>query len=368
MRILFCGGGTSGHISPAIAMAEILSESKYKCECAFVGRSGGEENQAIINGGYKLYTLDIEGISRTLSRKTIKSAVKAVRSLKKAGEIIDEFHPDIIIGTGGYVCWPIIKVGIKKKVKTAIHESNAVPGLVTKLLAPKCNAVLINLKDTKKRLPKCKSLYVIGNPMRRGFETKDKTECRKELGVKDGEVLIVSFGGSIGSKRLNEVLTEVMKKYSLKNARVRHIHGTGRRYYPEYREKYPELCYGIGKCKIVPYIENMPKLLRAADIAITRCGAITLSELACAEVCAILVPSPNVSGNHQVKNGEYIANGGGAIMIEEHLLEEERLIDTLKSLVNNPEKRLEYSQKIQRLCPSDTKEKFLSFIEEIIYE
>ena len=146
MKILFCGGGTAGHISPAIAMAEMLSDSRYRCECAFVGRSGGEENLTIVNEGYKLYTIEIEGIARKLSGGAIKSCIKAIRSLKEAEAIIDEFKPDLIIGTGGYVCWPVIKVGIKKKIKTAIHESNAEPGLATRLLAPRCDAVLINLK------------------------------------------------------------------------------------------------------------------------------------------------------------------------------------------------------------------------------
>lgn len=368
MRVLFCGGGTAGHISPAIAMAQILGESKYKCECAFVGRCGGEENLAIVKEGYKLYTIEIEGFARKLSKQTLKSCIKALRSLGEAERIIDDFKPDLIIGTGGYVCWPVIKVGIKKKIKTAIHESNAEPGLVTRLLAPKCDSVLINLPATKKRLKRCKHVRVIGNPMRRGFESKGKEACRSELGIRKDEVLIVSFGGSLGAKKLNETVAEVMKTYSVKNARVRHIHSTGRRYYPEYHEKYPELCRGVGKCKILPYIENMPALLRAADIAITRCGAITLSELGSAEVCAILVPSPNVSGNHQLRNGEYIAKNDGGIMIEEKCLDEINLKETLNELVTNSKKRAGYAKKIKTLCPSDTKEKFLDFFEEIVFK
>ncbi len=368
MRVLFCGGGTAGHISPAIAMAQMLDASKYKCECAFVGRSGGEENLAIVNEGYKLYTIEIEGIAGKPSLQMLKSCIKALRSISEAEKIIEDFKPDLIIGTGGYVSWPVLRVGIKKRIKTAIHESNSEPGLVTRLLSPKCDAVLINLAGTEERLRKFKSLYVIGNPMRRGFESRSKSECRGELGLNKNEVLIVSFGGSLGSKRLNDVVTEVMKNYSVKNTRVRHIHSTGRRYYPEYLEKYPELCRGIGKCKILPYIENMPTLLRAADIAITRCGAITLSELSKSEVCAILVPSPNVSGNHQLKNGEYIVKGGGGIMIEEEFLEEGDLINRLDKLVLDRDTRQNYAEKIKLLCPSDTEKRFLDFFEEIIYK
>ena len=368
MKILFCGGGTAGHVSPAIAMAEILGESKYKCECAFVGRSGGEENLAIVKEGYKLYTIEIEGIRRKISPQAIKGCIKAIRSLKKAEEIIDDFKPDLIIGTGGYVCWPVIRIGIKKRIKTAIHESNAAPGLVTRLLAPKCDAVLINLKKTQKALKNCKSIRIIGNPMRQGFNKKSKTECRDELNVKDNEVLIVSFGGSLGSKRLNEVLTSVMKNYSVKNPIVRHVHGTGRRYYPEYQERYPELCRGVGKCKITPYIDNMPVLLHAADIAITRCGAITLSELGRAEVCGVLIPSPNVSGNHQLHNAKYIAENGGGILIEEENLEENELVKTLDELIKSKEKRESYAKKIKQICPQNSTKLFLDFIEEITFK
>ena len=368
MKILFCGGGTAGHISPAIAMAEILSESKYRCECAFVGRCGGEENLAIVNDGYKLYTIEIEGIRRKLSVQAIKGCIKAICALKEAEKIIDDYKPDLIIGTGGYVCWPVIRMGIKKKIKTAIHESNAEPGLVTRLLAPKCDTVLINLAKTEQRLKNTKNVRIIGNPMRRGFEEKSKSESRRALNVADNEVLIVSFGGSLGSKLLNEVITSVMKNYSVKNSRVRHIHGTGRRYFPEYQEKYPELCRGVGKCKITPYIGNMPTLLRAADIAITRCGAITLSELGYAEVCGILVPSPNVSGNHQLHNGEYIAKNGGGILIEEKNLEENGLTKTLDELIKSKEKRESYAKKIRLLCPQNSKELFLDFIEEITFK
>ena len=189
-----------------------------------------------------------------------------------------------------------------------------------------------------------------------------------ELGIKENEKLILSFGGSLGSKRLNEVVSQVMKSYSVKNTRVRHIHSTGRKYYPEYQASYPELCRGVGKCKIVPYIDNMPTLLRAADIAITRCGAITLSELGKAEVAGILVPSPNVSGNHQLNNAQYIAKNGGGIMIEEEYLEEKSLEQALDELVLDRIKRHSYAEKISVMCPRNTKEKFLSFIEEITFK
>ena len=209
MRVLFCGGGTAGHISPAIAMAQMLSESKYECECAFVGRSGGEENLPITSEGYKLYTIEIEGFRRRVSGQTIRSVLKVIKSLRAAREILDEYKPELIIGTGGYVCWPIIKAGISKKIKTVIHESNAEPGLVTRTLGPKCDAVLLNLDAAKNRLRGCRCVRVIGNPTRRGFETGSKEDCRKALSIARGDILIVSFGGSLGAKRLNDVVCEV---------------------------------------------------------------------------------------------------------------------------------------------------------------
>ena len=228
MRVLLCGGGTSGHVMPAIAMAEIIEGHYPGAVIAFGGRMGGDENKAYVKTGRKLYTVDIQGFKRSLSINNVKSIFKTIKSGRVAFSIINEFKPDLIIGTGGYVCYPFIRSGQRMGIKTAIHESNVSPGLVTRMLGRKCDAVMLNLDGTKKYLKSTKNAVVVGNPTRSGFGSVSKTEARRRLGIKDREVLIISFGGSLGATLLNKTIGEMIHRYTRSVTGVRHLHSTGR--------------------------------------------------------------------------------------------------------------------------------------------
>lgn len=333
MRLLLCGGGTAGHIIPALAIAEELKKRKPDAEILFIGREGGLENEHIKKSGFEQKTLKVYGLKRSFSFDNLTRVREAVKARGEAKRIIKEFNPDVILGTGGYVCWPVISAGKRMKIPTAIHESNVYPGLTTRLLAKKCDKLLLNREETKNYLKSDVKSVTVGNPIRADFGKISRNIAREKLGVREKEILIVSFGGSIGAEVMNGVIIEAMKEYTSKEKDIRHIHATGRRYYEKVKEELGETDFG--KSIITPYIEDMPTALLAADIVICRCGAMTLSEIAEAGVASILIPSPNVTNNHQYKNAEYLKKQSAATVIAEKKLSKEVLIEELKRLKND---------------------------------
>ena len=328
MKLLLCGGGTAGHITPAIAIAEELKTASPDSKVLFIGRYGGTENKLITKAGFKYQTIKVQGIKRKITFENIKRFYDAVKSISEAKRIIKEFNPDVILGTGGYVCWPVIIAGKKLGVKTAIHESNIIPGLTTRLLSKKCDIVFINKEETKTRLNAKAKIITVGNPLRKSFIKTDRLNARKVLGVEKNDFLIVSFGGSIGSKKMNEIIIDVVKNYSSKEKDIKHIHAIGSRYIETEKIKKNEL----GRCEIIPFIDDMPTVMLGADLVICRCGAMTLSEICEVGVTPILIPSPNVTDNHQYANGRHLEEHGNAILIEEKNLSTNSLITAIKKV------------------------------------
>ena len=328
MKLLLCGGGTAGHITPAIAVAEEITSSYADSEVLFIGREGGSENQLITKAGFKYHTINVQGIKRSISPENFKRVLNAIKSISKAKEIIKKYKPDVILGTGGYVCWPVIIAGKKLGIPTAIHESNIIPGLTTKLLSKKCDKVFINNDETKKHLNCEEKILTVGNPLRKNFLKKDRAESRKKLGLSENDFLIISFGGSIGSEKMNEIIIDVIKNYSSNEKDIVHIHAVGSRH----KELIKEVKFPLGRCKIIPFIDDMSTAMRAADLVICRCGAMTLSEICEVGVTPILIPSPNVTANHQYLNGKHLETVGGAILTEEKNLSTKELISSIKTI------------------------------------
>ncbi len=364
MRLLLAGGGTGGHINPAIAVAEAMKRRHGDIEIAFVGREGGDENNAVTSRGFKLYTLRIRGLSRKLSADAVKSALLALRSLKGASEIINEFKPDAVIATGGYVSWPILKRSISAGIPTFLHESNIYPGLVTRMLGEKCDLLLLNSAESLKYLKKVKNYKVVGNPLREDFFKQTKRDARGTLGISGDCTFIVSFGGSLGSERLNEVIAEVMNGYT-EDMNIRHLHACGTRYFEKIKESDPRLTCG-GKCKIVPYINNMPTALTAADIVISRSGAMTLSEIAKAGAAAILIPSPNVADDHQRKNAQTLANADAALMIPESELTADALGKRIREIISDRNLKTALSTNVKGFYVPDSAVKISEQIESAV--
>ena len=365
MKALLCGGGTAGHVMPAIAIAEILKKEFPNTTIAFAGRTNGSENKAYSDTGHALYTVDISGIPRSLNAKSIKALLKILKSGKRARDIIKEFEPDIIIGTGGYVCYPFLRQGQRLGIKTVMHESNVAPGLVTKILGPRCDKLLLNLEGTKKHLRKPENTLVVGNPLRKDFSSLTRSEAKRRLGIPETKKLVVSFGGSLGAEVLNTAMLSLMEEFIKKRNDVFHIHATGRAYFEKINSKNSDVFKKMRNIRLVPYIEDMPTVLRAADIAITRSGAMTVSEILKCATPSILIPSPNVTANHQYINAEYMQEKGASILIEEKDLTPERLRTEVSALLESGEKRSQMSACAKRIFTPDTDKEIAKAIREI---
>ncbi|MBR2338064.1 MAG: undecaprenyldiphospho-muramoylpentapeptide beta-N-acetylglucosaminyltransferase [Clostridia bacterium] len=342
MRVLMTGGGTAGHINPALAIAAKIKQERPDAEILFVGAKGRMETTLVPAAGYDLKTVTVAGFQRRLSLKNVgrnvAAAVHAVTAGMEAARILRNFKPDIAIGTGGYVCGPVLRQAAKQGIPVVVHESNAYPGVTVKMLAKHAAAVLLPAESAKQYLPKEANLIVTGNPLRQGFSSPDRAASRKELGV-DDRPLVLCFGGSLGARRLNEAVAGVLRE-NAKEQRLQFIVGTGR------GENYQHTLallqeYGVQpdgvQVRVRDYIDDMSRCMAAADLVVSRCGAMTLSELPAMGKPAILVPSPYVAENHQFYNAKALADRGAAVCIEEKDLTDARLWDTIKATALDPD-------------------------------
>ena len=363
MKILFACGGTAGHINPAIAVANYLREKDPTVEILFAGNPKGMEARIVPNAGYAFEPIKVLGIQRHLSLHNIKNNIMALwylaGSSSRAKEIIDGFHPDIVMGTGGYVSGPVVRKAALMGYKTIAMESNAYPGVTTKLLAKYVDKIFLDVEESKKYLPEGKTYVVTGNPVREEIFTAGRKAAREFYGVGD-RICLLSFGGSLGAQRLNEAVANLMA-WHLKEKDFLHIHGSGSYYGPDY---YSDLLKekGIDAKKhdnliIREYINDMPRCLAAADLVISRCGAITLAELKAAGRASILIPSPNVAENHQYHNAMVLENHGAAVVIEEKDLTGELLCQTVKELTEDPEKLRKLSENAAKMAVRDANER-----------
>lgn len=363
MKILFACGGTAGHINPAVAVANYMKENDPETKILFAGNPNGMEAKIVPNAGYDFKPIKVLGIQRKISVRNIKNNIKALwylaGSSSRAKEIITKFNPDVVIGTGGYVSGPVVRKAALMGYKTIAMESNAFPGMTTKLLAKYVDKILLDVEESKKFLPDGKEYVVTGNPVRQEIFTQDRKAAREFYEVGD-RICILSFGGSLGAQRLNEAVAELMA-WHLSNKNFVHIHGSGSYYGPSYyfdmlKEKGID-AHEHDNLIIKEYITDMPRCLAAADLVISRCGAITLAELKAAGKASILIPSPNVAENHQYHNAMVLANHEAGVVIEEKDLTGELLCKTVKELTEDPNKLKKLSENAKSLAITDANER-----------
>lgn len=329
MKILFSGGGTGGHINPALAVANYIKTKEPKTCVLYVGAQGGMEEKLVPAAGFAFRAIKVSGFQRKISAENIMKNIRAVFRVFTASaqsrKILREFKPDICFGTGGYVCGPILREAAKMGIPILVHESNSYPGVTTKMLAKYAKCIMLRSEDTKKHLGDYK-FEITGNPVRPEILKADKESARRELGV-DERPLILSFGGSLGAGKINDAVSSLLIR-SGKDGKYQHIHGYGQ-YSKEMPEKLKEKGLNLKKSTNIDlreYINNMDICLAAADLVICRAGAITLSELQAQGKAAILIPSPNVAENHQYHNAMSMVNRNAARIIEEKELTDESLI------------------------------------------
>jgi len=314
MKYIFTCGGTGGHIYPAIAIADKVKQMEPDAEILFIGTKKGMENRIVPASGYEIKGIDASGISRKNLLSNVKTLQDLIRGGQQADSIIKEFKPDMVIGTGGYVTGAVVMHAHGLKIKTFVHEQNAVPGVANKLLEGMVEKVFISFEASRDKFRHPEKCILTGNPIRLDFKILDRNECRKELGLGD-ETAVLIFGGSLGAKALNDATLKLIEASRGKNIKLFFI--TGRRYYDEIKAAIGELTTYPDNLVLIDYADNMPHLMTACDVVVSRAGAIAVSEITACKKPSILVPSPNVTNNHQYHNAKAIADSGAAVMIEE---------------------------------------------------
>lgn len=367
MNIVVSGGGTGGHVNPALAIADIVRSREPDSKIAYVGTSKGIENKLVPAAGYPLYHVEVQGLKRSLSLSNLKTAWMAATSISKAKSLLKELCPDVVIGSGGYVCWPVVRAAHELGIPCALHESNAIPGFAVKMLEKDADRIFVNFEETKSALKHPEKAVRVGNPLRGGFSAISREQARESLGASGYKACVLSYGGSMGAERVNDEILSVMEKYTSKHPEIRHLHATGAIEWPvaavQFREKGLESAPNL---RCVEYIYNMPEEMAAADLIICRAGAMTLSELALMKKPCILIPSPNVADNHQYKNAKVLADKGAAVVFEEKDLSGDVLTDAVKELCENADKRAAMSEAIAQFAVPDAAELIYSGLREII--
>lgn len=359
MRVLMTGGGTAGHVNPALAIAATIQEKNPDAEIAFVASTQPKDKAGdlVPRAGYPLHTVHIRGLVRPYrSLSNIQLPYLMLRSRSEAAALIRDFKPDLIVGTGGYACWPLCSVGRKMGVPTAIHESNALPGQAVKKLKNRVDLLMVNFEETVGRLGKTGKhtrVLRVGNPMMPGFSTVSCADARRRLGLSPSDIYILSFGGSLGAEYVNDAVVKLAAELTA-DPRVKLLHAAGKRDYDRIRADWDATpAGGCDRMTLVDYIYEMPLHMAAADLVISRAGAMSISELALTGKAAILIPSPYVAEQHQLKNAMALVREGAAVCVEEHTLTAGALTERVKALVHDPVTRVEMGQHIHTkfACP-----------------
>ena len=341
MRIILAAGGTAGHINPALAIADKFRLLFPDCAIKFVGAQGGMEERLVKKAGYDFTAFRMAGLQRKLTPENIKRNIQAVHyyitARGDAHKLLKEYAPDLVVGTGGYVCAPVLTAAAKMGIRTAVHESNSLPGITTTMLSKQVDKVLLPNEDALTHLTHKENCVITGNPLRSNIPIEERSEARKKLGLPEG-MTIVSFGGSLGANRVSEAVAEVVK-WEQSVGDINHIHsfgGNGKDMFDGLLVK-----YGIKtgeRFRAKEYRDNMYTCLCAADLVISRAGAMTLTELKATGRASILIPFPQAAENHQYYNALSMSRNGAAILIEDKDLTGERLLTEVKALYNDRER------------------------------
>lgn len=368
MRFLLACAGTAGHINPALAVANKLRETFPDAGFLFVGSGRDLEKSLIPAAGFELRNITITGFARGMRPGDIKHNLKTARNLsvsrRECAQILDDFGPDAVIGTGGYVCYPVLKAAARRGIPTLIHESNAVPGLTTKMLSGTVDKVMAAFGSVARECRKPERVVITGTPIREDFTRLDRAEAKRKLGL-TGKPVVVSFWGSLGAEDMNSKMADFIR-LNARSGQMYHIHATGGGAAGTARmvERLSTLgVYGLPDWEdLRPYIDNMGNLMAAADLVLCRAGASTLAELTALGRAAILVPSPYVTNDQQTKNAREIERAGGAVVVTEEGCTGEQLYNTAVSLLRDKERLAAMERDSARLGVRDATDRILKVI------
>ncbi len=363
MRILITGGGTAGHINPGLSIAKFIRAKRPDCEIVFAGTSRGLESRLVPREGFRLLLIDARGFKRKLSldvfvtlKDNIKGFIKAYRELKKYG-------PDAVIGTGGYVCGPVIMCAFLMGIPTIIHEQNVLPGLTNRILGRFVTRIAISYPESQKLFKNHEKIVLTGNPVRMGLLDTDKPTARKKLGIPEESKVVVIFGGSRGALNINRSVVTMLREY-YRRGDFKLFFATGEDQYDDVIEMLDG--WSDPDVNVIPYIYNADIVYPAADLVVSRAGAITCSELTALGLPSIMIPSPYVTANHQEYNARILEKHGAAQVILEKDLNGNLLFKNIKSLFFDSARLSDMSMNSKNLGVIDAPEKIYALIEGLI--
>lgn len=336
MRIIFAGGGTGGHIYPALAVAKLLKENVKDAEIIFVGTKKGLEINLVPKEGFELRTITVSGFKRKISKELLKTIKDLFYGLREAKKIVEEFKPNIVVGTGGYVCGPVLLVAALKGIPTLIHEQNVIPGITNRILSYFVDKIAVSFEETKHYFHNKNKVVFTGNPIRKEILNKNKWESRSILGFQLRKPLILVVGGSRGAEKINQTIIEIIKRKYDKPYQLAVI--TGEKHYSNFINELERAGVDVNDLediRIIPFAYNMPDYLSAADLIVCRAGAITVAEITAIGLPSIVIPSPYVADNHQEYNARLLEKSGASIVILEKDLSPDLLNDVILKVISD---------------------------------
>ena len=337
MKVVIAAAGTAGHINPGIAIANKIKQEEKNSKILFIGTTRGLENDLVPRAGYELKTIEAYGLSKKISIENIRRMYQTLKGFGEAKKIMKEFKPDIVIGTGGYICGATIVAAHGLKIPTVLHESNAFPGKAVKMLAKKTDTILVSFQDAISRINHAKNVVYTGTPVKikkKQYSINERNRILKEVGLNETKPVILVSGGSQGAQKINEAIIEIIRNKQNKNYQM--IWATGPKQFDIIKENLENNHMNINHIdgiKIVPYIYNMEEIMNVADVMIGRAGAMTVTEISNLGKPSILVPLPNVSHNHQLYNAKVLESIGAAKIILNDELTGEKLNHVIEEII-----------------------------------
>lgn len=371
MNVIFTCGGTAGHVNPALALAGYMQEKDPTTKVLFVGTPRGMERKLVEKAGYDFRGVEVSGFQRSFAPSDIVRNVKSVghllRAPGRAKAILREFKPDLVVGTGGYASYPIVKQAAKQGIPTAVHESNIVPGLTTKMLESFAQCVMVGFEDCRAHYQNPEKIVVTGTPVRGDFFALSREEARAKLGLNDDRPLLVSFWGSLGASNMNTKMLDFFSAEVAAGQPFHHIHAVGSSGWSTMQENMAqrglEHCPGLD---VREYIYDMSTVMAAADLVMCRAGASTVSELTALGKPALMVPSPYVTNHHQEKNAQILADHGGACVVAEEGCDGKALYEAAAAILGDGEKRAAMSRGMAELGIRDATERLYQAVTSLL--
>ena len=362
MRVIFTCGGTAGHVNPALALAGYMREKEPDTAVLFVGTPTGMERELVAKAGYDYAAVEVSSFQRKLNAEGLRHNLHTLRVLASSGRqaraILRDFKPDLVVGTGGYASYPMVKAAAQAHIPTAVHESNSVPGLTTRMLEEYADVIMVGFEDCRQHYRHPERIMVTGTPVRGDFFEKTPQQARQELAFDDGRPVVVSFWGSLGASHMNEAMLDFFEEERKNGFPFHHVHAVGKDGWETMERALQQR--GLDACAdldVRQYIYNMATVMRSADLVICRAGASTISELTALGMPAIMVPSPYVTNNHQEKNARLLEAHGGAEVLLESEASGEALYRAAADILRSPDRQAQMKQGMAQLGIPDAAER-----------